>query len=197
MAACLAPALVDPLVNGIDTEAHSNRVPGSTFSTIVRALGIDAWLAIETVDDEERRKLADAVGRPELATVGSLTPSQLGDLQDAVEKWSAGLTPHSAAQLLQRQGLRAGAVQSIEDVVRDPQLRHRQFPVVLDHPDLGSIEYPGVLHHMSATPVAATAPAGRLGSATSEVLRGWLGLRDDQISDLQASGAIFVATQNP
>lgn len=191
MAACLAPALLDPLVNGVDTEPHRNAIPGSTFSGIFPTLGIDAWLAIETVDDAERNQLAVSIGRPDLTLDGPMDSARTTELRDAVEAWASQLTRHSAAQLLQRDGVRAGAVQSIEDVVRDPQLRHRQFPVVLDHPDLGSIEYPGVLHHMTRTPVVATTPAPRLGSATVDVLRDWLGLDGDELGRLGAGGAIF------
>jgi crotonobetainyl-CoA:carnitine CoA-transferase CaiB-like acyl-CoA transferase len=87
-------------------------------------------------------------------------------------------------------GVPAGAVQADEEVVRDPQLRFRHFPLRLPHPDLGEIEYPGVLHRFSATPEVVQPPAERFGGSSAEVLRDWIGMDAQAIADLERNGVL-------
>jgi crotonobetainyl-CoA:carnitine CoA-transferase CaiB-like acyl-CoA transferase len=188
MASSMAPAMLDPLVNGADTPADIC-APGAAFWGIFRCLGIDSWLAIEATDTAQRAALANVVDRPRLATE-ELDPEQTVELRAAVAEWCSGYTNHSATQVLQRAGVPAGSVQSVEDVVRDPQLRHRRFPALLPHPDLGALEYPGALHHLSRTPTTPTPPAARLGGSTRDFLQRWLSLDAPEIDELERVGAI-------
>ena len=190
MASVMAPLLVDPLVNGVDTAPRGNAVAGAAFAGAFLCLGIDSWIAIEATDAAERDALATVVGRRDLATDGELDTVGLEVLTVEVGAWCSGLTRHSAAQLLQRAGVPAGPVQSVEDVFRDPQLHARGFPVPLHHPDLGTVVYPGPVHHLSATPPVVNAPGRRLGSDTRDVLQRWLGVDDAELAALTAAGVI-------
>jgi crotonobetainyl-CoA:carnitine CoA-transferase CaiB-like acyl-CoA transferase len=176
MASLLAPSLLDPLNNGVDTFPLWNHVPESQFSGVFRCLGIDGWVAVEATDADELKSLADLVEGDVSNSTG---------LREVVGSWCMQLTPHSAAQMLQRVGVPAGAVQADEEVVRDPQLRFRHFPLRLPHPDLGEIEYPGVLHRFSATPELVPLPADRFGGSSADVLRRWIGMDAHAIADLE------------
>jgi crotonobetainyl-CoA:carnitine CoA-transferase CaiB-like acyl-CoA transferase len=99
--------------------------------------------------------------------------------------------------VLQRARVPAGSVQSVEDVVRDQQLRHRRFPALLPRPDLGALEYPGALHHFSRTPSTPTPPAARLGGSTRDFLQRWLSLDSPEIDELESAGACFPRAPEP
>jgi crotonobetainyl-CoA:carnitine CoA-transferase CaiB-like acyl-CoA transferase len=190
MASVMAPLLLDPLVNGITTTPAANAVPGSSFSGVFVCLGIDSWVAVEATDVDERNALATLVGRLDLDGDWALDTDRLEALTSEVAMWCSGRTRHTAAHLLQRSGVPAGAVQSVEDVSRDPQLRARGFPVRMIHPDVGVVEYPGPVHHLSATPAVLNAPGRRLGSDTRDLLQDWLSMDDGELAALTSAGVI-------
>lgn len=177
MAALLAPVLMDPLVNDIDAGPTGNAVPGALASGVHRCAGLDNWVAVEITTPEEAEALARLLGDEDL------------------DAWCANRSHHSAAHLLQRAGVQAAAVQTHEDVVRDPQLRVRGCPVAVEHPDLGPTEHPFPPHRMDLTPPRPPRPAARLGADTDAVLRSWLGLDDAELDWLEADAAIFRAGQ--
>jgi crotonobetainyl-CoA:carnitine CoA-transferase CaiB-like acyl-CoA transferase len=194
MAALLAPALLDPLVNGRDAGPRGNDVPGSLLSGAFRCLGEDRWVAVELEDLDDWHALCGVLGRVDLdATSEAEASERRNALEAGLATWTAGLSPHTAARRLQRAGLAAGAVQDGDDIVRDPQLRQRGFPVELPQPDLGVIEYPGSPHRMTKTPGRIERGGPRLGEHTDEVLEDWLGLEEHELAALEEAGAIFRA----
>jgi crotonobetainyl-CoA:carnitine CoA-transferase CaiB-like acyl-CoA transferase len=178
MAALLAPVLLDPLVHGRDPEPAGNVVTGAILSGVYRCAGTDAWLAVEITDDDG------------MAALAGLFPGDR-DLEAALAAWCADRSHHSAAQVLQRAGIAAGAVQDYEDVYRDPQLWARGFPVRLSHPDIEAFECAGSPLRMSATPGRWERLGPRIGEHTDEILRDWLGCDDDELAAHESSGAVF------
>ncbi len=78
-------------------------------------------------------------------------------------------------------------------VLDDPQLRARDFFQTLDHPDVGTQEYPGWPMRMSGGPSAAwRGPCPTLGQHTDDVLRD-LGVSDEELERLR--GAHVIGTE--
>jgi crotonobetainyl-CoA:carnitine CoA-transferase CaiB-like acyl-CoA transferase len=195
LAAVMAPLLLDPLNNGHDTTAPGNVVPGARFSDVVACQGHDRWLAIELEDDADWTRLCAYLEVPQLA---SAPPDDIGareELAAALGVWAADRSPHTAALLLQREGLAAEAVADNEDVVRDPQVRARGAAVELDQPDLGIVEYYQSPYRLSKTPGSARRAGARLGEHTHEVLREWLAIDDDELVALARADAVFQAPE--
>ena len=80
----------------------------------------------------------------------------------------------------------AGVVQDSADVIRDPQLVHRQQWVRLQHPEMGDSLYSAPPMHLSATPAWPRRPAPLLGQHTREVCHEWLAMDDAEIDQLIA-----------
>jgi crotonobetainyl-CoA:carnitine CoA-transferase CaiB-like acyl-CoA transferase len=112
-------------------------------------------------------------------------------LDAALQGWAGERTPLAAARELQRAGLAAGMVQSIEDIWRDPQLWSRAFPVAFTQPDLGTYYYADSPHRLSATPGRVGHVGRRLGDDTEAVLIEWLGLSIEDVQLLIDEGAAF------
>jgi crotonobetainyl-CoA:carnitine CoA-transferase CaiB-like acyl-CoA transferase len=194
MVGVMAPLLVDPLVNGKETSVAANAVPGSWLSGVFACLGHDRWVAIEVEDGEDWSRLCQFLDRPDLDAVDARAADyRRPELEAAVAEWTARVTPHTATHLLQKAGVAAGTVQDSEDIWRDPQLRSRGFMVPLEQPDFGVVNYPRSVHRLSRTPGRIRRPAPRLGQHSNEILREWLGVTDDELAGLAASGAIFDA----
>jgi crotonobetainyl-CoA:carnitine CoA-transferase CaiB-like acyl-CoA transferase len=87
-------------------------------------------------------------------------------------------------------GLPAGPINDIRQVFEDPQVRHREMAVEVDHPTAGRVRLPGIPVKFRGTPAAVRCPPPNVGQHTDEVLREVLRLSPAAITELRASGAL-------
>lgn len=83
-------------------------------------------------------------------------------------------------------------VNTLEDLLRDPQLESSRFWHFLDHPTEGRMRLPGIPTSFSRSPGSIRRPPPRLGEHSLEVLRE-AGLAEDEIQAMLASGATKTA----
>jgi CoA:oxalate CoA-transferase len=86
-------------------------------------------------------------------------------------------------------GLPAGPINDLRQVFDDPQVRHREMAVEVDHPTAGRVRLPGIPVKF-AGPGPVQGPPPNLGQHTDEVLREALGFSPAAIAELRASGAL-------
>ena len=65
--------------------------------------------------------------------------------------------------VLQESGVPAGVVQTCEDLLSDPQLKHRQHFRQLEHPEIGLHSYHAPAYKLSRTPCDIKRPGPCLG----------------------------------
>ena len=82
-----------------------------------------------------------------------------------------------------------GKVYDVGEVVRDPQVIHRQLVVEAEHPQLGKVRQFGIAIKLSDTPGTIRRAAPLAGEHTEEVLRS-LGTPADEIRTLRSKGVI-------
>jgi crotonobetainyl-CoA:carnitine CoA-transferase CaiB-like acyl-CoA transferase len=80
-------------------------------------------------------------------------------------------------------------VYGYEELVNDPQIAHNGTFVEYDHPTEGRVKTPGFPYRFARTPARLERGAPLVGEHSREVLRE-LGLGDDRIDELLASGVI-------
>jgi crotonobetainyl-CoA:carnitine CoA-transferase CaiB-like acyl-CoA transferase len=86
--------------------------------------------------------------------------------------------------------VRAGPINTIEQVFADPQVLARDMLVHLLHPTAGSVPTAGSPLKLSRTPVRLTAAPPLLGQHTAEVLTTYLGYTKDEIARLYKEGVL-------
>jgi crotonobetainyl-CoA:carnitine CoA-transferase CaiB-like acyl-CoA transferase len=82
-----------------------------------------------------------------------------------------------------------GKVYDVPEVFADPQVRHRQMAVELEHPVAGKVTQAGVAVKLSDTPGSIRSFAPSLGQHTEEVLRD-LGYSNAKIAELREKQVI-------
>jgi len=88
-------------------------------------------------------------------------------------------------------GLVIGLVQSPEQVVESPHLAERDFFVELDHPEVGTLKYPGPgFLFDGVNPMQATRGAPRLGEHNVDVYCGRVGLSNEELARLRTVGVV-------
>ena len=89
----------------------------------------------------------------------------------------------------QRRNLVFIPVNTVSDLLADPQLEESNFWFGLEHPSTGSLQYPlGVFDSGEVSP--ATEPAPRLGQDNGAIYGGELGLAEGELEELRREGVI-------
>jgi crotonobetainyl-CoA:carnitine CoA-transferase CaiB-like acyl-CoA transferase len=86
-----------------------------------------------------------------------------------------------------------GAVRSVAEALRDPQILAREMIESVNHPTIGALQTLGLPVKLSDTPGAVRTPPPRLGEHTTAVLANDLGMSEGEIARLLETGAITSA----
>ena len=154
----------------------------------VRTNGKDNWVTITLANDEEWQGLCRAMGQPALARNERFADhlnrvKNHDELDKIIEAWTSGQDKYEAMNLLQKEGVPAGAVLNSEDVLNDPHLKERGWAVTLPHPEAGTHKYAGPVWKMSKTP-GRVFPAPCLGEHNEYVYKEILGISDEEYRKL-------------
>jgi crotonobetainyl-CoA:carnitine CoA-transferase CaiB-like acyl-CoA transferase len=168
-----------------------NRGPYAAPQGVYRCAEKDEYIALAVATGAQWNALCALVAPewaddPQLATVEGRRSAH--DMIDArLEKWLARFGRDSAVDQLIEAGVPAHAVVNAHYAWRNPQLEHRRFFQVMQHPVTGLTRYPGL-------PIAFSAldrhlhrsPPPTLGQHNDEILGGELGLSAEELADLRA-----------
>ena len=143
---------------------------GTFWQALLPAAGEDRWVAVTVADQREWQLLLALAGNTDLAG------------------WSARMPDRVLVDLLQGQGIAAGVVQDIEDLVeRDAGLRGRGALIELDHACLGRFGHVRTPIDFSVDGLRPfRAPS--IGEHTREVLLEIGGVEPERFAALQESG---------
>jgi benzylsuccinate CoA-transferase BbsF subunit/naphthyl-2-methylsuccinate CoA transferase subunit len=164
--------------------------------------GYNDWCVIVCCSDDEWQRLIQVMGAPAWACASKFVTNagrleHQDELDINIEAWSRTLGKYELTERCQAVGVRALPVQSAEDrVENDPQLRHREMYLPIEHPALGTYEVQNAPFKMSATPAENHLPAPLIGQHTQELIEGLLGYTHDDLRAGFADGT-FWPTQRP
>jgi formyl-CoA transferase len=196
---CLAiqeSTIPDYDVGGVVRGPSGTRLEGIAPSNIYRTAD-GSWVVIAANQDTLFRRLCQAMGRPELSSDDRFaTHVARGRNQDELDKligaWAAEKPPHEIIDELSAAGVVAGPINTVAEVVDDPQLRARGM--IVEHHDerIGRpVLGPGIVPQLSATPgsVRNAGPA-RPGQHNDDVYVGLLGKTAAELDALHAEGVL-------
>jgi crotonobetainyl-CoA:carnitine CoA-transferase CaiB-like acyl-CoA transferase len=153
------------------------------------------WVAIACTTDKMFARLANAMGRPELATGDAYGPQQRRlaareTVDRLVAAWTGSLCREQVMARCLAEEVPAGPLNAIDDIFADPQFRARDDLVTVQDPELGAVVVPGVIPKLSATPGRITSLGPPLGGGNEAIYRGLLGLGEAELQRLAAQGVI-------
>lgn len=181
---------------GAHLTRDGNRGPVGAPQNLYACRGKDVWLAVSVTSDDEWAGLVDALGRPAWASDPSLARAAArrarhDEIDRELAAWAAEQDVSAAVDALLARGVPAAVVQPAARLAGNEQLRARGFFESIEHPIVGTHEYPtlAVRFGADATPRYERA-APTLGEHNDEILRDVLGLDDAAIAALRAEGVI-------
>ncbi|MCR9125597.1 MAG: CoA transferase [Rhodobacteraceae bacterium] len=183
-----AQYLIDGVVPGQAGNDHPTVTPMGVVATA------DGHINLGVGGDGQWQALCTALARDDLAANPAYASVE-GRFAHRAALWDI-LRPVFAAhgsahwmELLERHGVPAGPIYTMDQVFADPQVRHLGIAAPVDDPERGRVRVVGQPVTLSRTPAGISRSVPDAGAHTDEVL-GEYGLDPTQIAALRAAGAL-------
>ena len=177
---------------GVVREAAGSALPGIAPSNAYPCQ--DGWVLVAGNGDSIFKRLMDTIGRPDLGAAPDLADNagrvaRVQELDAAIGAWSAQRTVQQVLDALGNARVPAGKVYTAKDIAEDPHYRARDMLLSQTTRDGFTVQVPGIVPKLSATPGTIRSSAPHLGDDTDAVLAE-AGLSDEQIALLRSKGVI-------
>jgi crotonobetainyl-CoA:carnitine CoA-transferase CaiB-like acyl-CoA transferase len=198
-------SLLEPLVSIIGPDAAIFRTTGEVPVRIGNRLSVSAprntyhsrdnhWLAISASMQPMCERLFRVMGQPELITdprfaTNAARMKNVDELDNIIQTWVGSHDLDPLVELCEREGITAGPVYDVKQLIDDPHVIEREVLIDVEDPDLGDIPMHNVVPRLSGTPGSIRTPAPSLGEHNAEIF-GALGVDADALSVLRSTGAI-------
>ena len=183
-------------VGGVVRGPSGTRLEGIAPSNIYPTAD-GSWVVIAANQDTVFRRLCSAMGQPELAVDERFVDHVArGRNQDVIDEiiaaWAIERQPADIIATLSTAGVISGLINTVADVVTDPQLLERGM--IADHWDeriQRNVKGPGVVPTLSQTP-GSIRSAGSIapGQHNDEIYGELLGRSADELAQLRAEGVL-------
>lgn len=136
----------------------------------------DGQIAIAPSNKQILQKLLNEIGLPNLLKDARFDDNakrfaQRQELHDILDAALASDTLDNWIQRLNKAGVPAGKVQTLQDVFSDPQIIAQEMAIDVPHEKHGTVRMLGFPVKLGRTPCKARLPAPELGEHTEEILR--------------------------
>ncbi len=168
---------------------HPAITPFDSFSTQ------DGHIIVAAGNPKLFGKFCQVIGLPELAADPRFAEyaerhRNEKQLKPILEQALSRFTRQEALRLLGEAGIPCAPINTVGEVMEDPQIQARGMMVEVEHPVAGRLKMPGVPVKLSLTPGGIPGPAPLLGEHTDEVLIRFLGKTPKEVEALRRKGIV-------
>jgi crotonobetainyl-CoA:carnitine CoA-transferase CaiB-like acyl-CoA transferase len=172
-----------------------NRGPYAAPQGVYACKNPEEQIALAVATDEQWRALCSLMGDPDWSRAPELGgASGRHAAHDAIDErlrtWLGGIGRDATVEQLVGAGIPAHALINGYYLMPNPQLEHRKFFQLLEHPYLGTKRYPGLPMRFSAMAPRHRSAPPTLGQHNEAVLAGELGLSPEEIAELRRKQVI-------
>lgn len=194
--ALLESSIPDYDQGGVVREPSGTRLTGIAPSNLYQSAD-GRWMVIAANQDTVFARLCTAMDRPELVTDERFRSHVArGRHQDEIDgivaEWARRHPADELTKILEDAGVVVGPVNTVAEVVDDPQFQARDMLVPHFDEAIGDdVLGPGIVPRLTRTPGSVRwAGPPRPGTHNAEVYRELLGMTDPQLHELEAAGVI-------
>ncbi|MFC1896771.1 CaiB/BaiF CoA transferase family protein [Thermodesulfobacteriota bacterium] len=155
----------------------------------------DGYVSVEPAMEHMWNGLVKAMDNPEWAKEDWCRDAEtrgknLKKLWPRVQEWTLKHTKKEIETRAQAFGCPAAPINTAEDIANSEQFREREFFVDIDHPEAGSLTYPGAPCKFSKTPWKVARPAPLLGEHNEDIYCNRLGYGKQDLVKMREAGVI-------
>jgi crotonobetainyl-CoA:carnitine CoA-transferase CaiB-like acyl-CoA transferase len=180
---------------GVSRGPSGTSLAGIVPSNVFRS-GDGRWIVIAANMDSVFRRLAEAMGRPELAgdprfATHDARAENVDAIEGIIAGWAGERTAAEIDAALDAAGVPAGVVATMADVFADPQMRAREMLVDTVDEEIGPYKTPGVVPKLSHTPGRPRwSGRSRAGADNDAVYGALLGRSRAELEELRLEGVV-------
>ena len=172
---------------GAVREAAGSALPGIAPSNAYPCQ--DGWVLVAGNGDSIFKRLMATIGRDDLGQAPDLADNagrvaRVAEIDAAIGAWTQPRTVQQVMDALATARVPAGKVYTAKDIAEDPHYRARDMILQQRTRDGDTVEVPGIVPKLSATPGTVRSNAPHVGDDTDAVLRE-MGLSSEQIAALR------------
>ena len=172
---------------GAVREAAGSALPGIAPSNAYPCQ--DGWVLVAGNGDSIFKRLMATIGRDDLGQAPDLADNagrvaRVAEIDAAIGAWTQPRTVQQVMDALATARVPAGKVYTAKDIAEDPHYRARDMILQQRTRDGDTLEVPGIVPKLSATPGTVRSNAPHVGDDTDAVLRE-MGLGAEQIAQLR------------
>ena len=166
-----------------------------SYQGCYRCRGDDKWVVVAVSSLEDWGKLIGALDNPEwgedynFKSIADLEQSRT-EIDMMIEEWTIKYYPQEAMNILQKAGVKAGAVLNTAELSENAHLKVRGFLQSVKHPEAGTRVHPGVPWKVNGEVQLIKKPAPCFAQHNEYVFGRLLGMRPGEISGLEKAGVI-------
>jgi benzylsuccinate CoA-transferase BbsF subunit len=187
----LGTTYLETSVNGDDPQPKGNHYSVAAPHGCYRCQGEDRWCVISARTEDEWRNFCRVIGRPQLASDSRFVSLQERiknrlELDGIVQGWTEARTAEEVMTQLQAAAVPAGVVQTGADLLKDAQLRHRNYFSPFSDSLIGPFEIPRsgfLIRGMTEEPLKLP---NRFGADNEQILGELLGYDKSTIEQWRA-----------
>jgi len=189
---CMESLLPEYSAFGAVREAAGSALPGIAPSNAYPCT--DGWVLVAGNGDSIFTRLMTTIGRDDWARDPTLVGNaarvaRVDEIDAAIGAWTCTRTVTAVLDALNAAQVPAGRLYTAKDIAEDPHYRARGMVERITSADGLSLDVPGIVPKLSATPGRITRRAPTLGEDTQAVLRE-LGITPEQEAGLRARGVL-------
>jgi formyl-CoA transferase len=192
-------AIMESLVSEYDKGGYIRERTGPILPNVapsnVYPTGDGMEILIAGNQDTVFRRLAEAMGRPELAederyATHAARGAVQAELDDLIADWTRTLTADEVEALMKEHGVPHGKIYRAPDMLEDEHFKAREAIVRVVHRQFGDLAMQNTFPKLSDTPGQVRWVGPELGEHTDQVLADVLGRSEADIAKLRELGTV-------
>jgi crotonobetainyl-CoA:carnitine CoA-transferase CaiB-like acyl-CoA transferase len=154
------------------------------------------WVLFSGTTNPIWKRLTRAIGREDMASDTRFSTNDMVRFDNAelinpiLEEWVSQRTSDEVVSVLQDARVPCGIVNTVDQLLDDPQVKARDMILYADYPGLGKIPLPGIPVKLSQTPGDIQSVAPMIGEHNEEVYCGLLGMSAEELDRLKSAKII-------
>ena len=169
--------------------AHPNIVPYQTFKAK------DGYFALAIGNDSQWGQFCEAIGKLEWSDdrrfqTNAGRVENRDELIPMLDELFAGYEIAHWLRLLESIGVPCGPINTVDQVLADPQVQARQMVIEIPHASAGSVRVVASPLKIPTCPTSVRLPPPMLGEHTEQILRELLGYEEEAIHNLRLAHVI-------
>jgi formyl-CoA transferase len=190
--------LMESLITEYDKVGYIRERTGSILPNVAPSNvypAKDGNFLIAANQDTVFRRLAEAMGRPELGTdekyaTHTARGARQKELDGLIGEWTKTKTVKELEALMDKSGVPSGLIYRAPEMLEDAHFKAREAIVEIADKNLGQLKMQSTFPKLSSTPGKVRWTGPELGEHNNDIYKGLLGMDDKTFSEYQERGII-------